>query len=180
MKKASTAALAISLTVLMFWAVDMAKTWAKSAGHGASSSMSSSMTTGHFFKPADIKWMPAPPMLPAGAKVAILAGDPTKSGPFTMRLQAPAGYMIPAHWHSQTENVTVISGTLRLGMGNKLDKSKGQALPAGAFASMPAKMRHFAWSQEKTIVQLHGTGPFDIHYVNAADDPRHTRPAKKH
>jgi hypothetical protein len=175
MKKTSTGILAGSLILLMtVWAINVVKTWAKPAGRTTGHSMAAR----HFFKPANINWMAAPPALPAGAKIAVLAGDPTKKGPFTMRLKVPGGYMIPAHWHSQTENVTVISGMLHLGMGNQMDTTKGQTLPTGAFASMPARMRHFAWSVGQTIVQLHGIGPFDIHYVDAVDDPR--RSNKKH
>ena len=73
------------------------------------------------------------------------------------------------------EHVTVISGTFNLGMGEKVDKSGGRALSAGAFAFMPPGMRHFAWTTGETVIQLHGTGPWKINYVNPADDPRKTK-----
>jgi hypothetical protein len=60
--------------------------------------------------PRDLKWMDAPAALPPGAKIAVLAGDPNKKGPFTMRLQTLAGYKVPPHTHPTTENITVISG----------------------------------------------------------------------
>jgi quercetin dioxygenase-like cupin family protein len=93
-------------------------------------------------------------------------------GPFTLRLQLPDGFSIPPHWHPAVEHVTVISGTFNLSMGEKFDKSGGRALSAGAFAFMPPGMRHFAWTTGETVIQLHGTGPWKINYVNPADDPR--------
>src|SRR5687767_13293048 len=120
----------------------------------------------------EIKWMDGPPSLPKGAKVALLEGNPTLEGPFTMRLQLPDGFSIQPHWHPAVEHVTVISGTFNLGMGEKLDTTAGRALPAGAFAFMPPRMRHFAWAKGETVIQLHGTGPWQINYVNPADDPR--------
>jgi anti-sigma factor ChrR (cupin superfamily) len=125
--------------------------------------------------PTDLKWGDAPPALPPGAKVAVLEGDPTKPGPYTIRLKTPANYKIPAHWHTKAERVTIISGAFNIGMGDKLDPAKGNKLPAGSFFLIPAKMNHFAWGGEETIVQINGNGPFDIHYINPADDPRNKK-----
>jgi hypothetical protein len=127
------------------------------------------------FAPSDIKWMDGPPFLPAGAKLAILEGDPSKPGPFTIRLQAPDGYKIPAHTHPTAERITVISGTFHLGMADKFDESAGHKMVAGSFAVMPAGMKHFAWATGETVVQVHGAGPFAIKYVNPADDPRNAK-----
>src|SRR5262249_14626957 len=66
-------------------------------------------------RPDDIKWGPAPPALPAGAKAAVLAGDPGKAGPFVIRAQLPDGYKVPPHWHPTDENVTVLKGTFMMG-----------------------------------------------------------------
>jgi quercetin dioxygenase-like cupin family protein len=123
-------------------------------------------------RPSDVTWAGGPPSLPTGAKAAVIEGDPTKEGLFTMRLQLPANYSIPAHWHPADEHVTVISGTFNMGMGDKLDTSRGTALSAGSFAVMPANTRHFAYTKEETVIQLHGVGPWRITYVNPADDPR--------
>jgi quercetin dioxygenase-like cupin family protein len=121
----------------------------------------------------DVKWMPAPPALPPGAQVAVMEGDPSKSGgTFTIRLKAPDGYKVPPHWHPVAENVTVLEGTFFVGMGDKFDQSAGKELTAGSFASMPKGMRHFAWAKGETIIQVHGVGPFELIYVNPADDPR--------
>lgn len=119
----------------------------------------------------DIKWGDAPPSLPKGAKIAVLHGDPGKAGPFTLRLQVPAGYKIAPHWHSQDENLTVISGTLYLGMGEKMNAKMSQGLKPGGYHYLPAKTNHYALSKAPTVVQVSGEGPFDINYLNAADDP---------
>ena len=122
---------------------------------------------------AEVKWGPAPNMLPAGAEVAVLFGDPSKAGPFAIRLKFPANYNIPAHSHPTDENVTVTSGTFFVGMGEKFDQGSGKELPVGGFVSVPATHRHFAWAgDQETIVQVHGVGPTDITFVNPADDPR--------
>lgn len=122
-------------------------------------------------QPEDIKWGPAPPVLPAGAKFAVLAGDPAKAGHATLRLKMPAGYVIPPHWHPTDERVTVISGQLGLGMGDTLDKKKSKVLKPGGYAVAPAEMHHFAWTKSGCIVQVDLMGPFAITYVNPADDP---------
>ena len=124
------------------------------------------------FNPGDIKWADGPASLPQGAKMAILEGDPTKPGPFTLRLKAPDGFKIAPHTHPAVEHVTVISGSFYLGMGEKFDQSAAQLLTAGSFAFMPANMKHFAWTKGETVVQVHGVGPWEIVYVNPADDPR--------
>jgi quercetin dioxygenase-like cupin family protein len=127
------------------------------------------------FAAADLKWNDGPPSLPAGAKIAVLEGDPKKEGLFTIRLQMPAGFKIPAHTHPTAEHVTVISGTLNLGMGPKFDDNMAQAMTAGGYAVMPAGMQHFAGSKEGCVVQVHAMGPFEVKYVNPADDPRQAK-----
>jgi mannose-6-phosphate isomerase-like protein (cupin superfamily) len=125
-----------------------------------------------FLNPADIKWGDAPPSLPKGAKVAVLYGDPSKTGTFCMRLMAPAGYKIPPHWHSQAEVLTVISGTFYLGMGDKMEPATAHALKAGGFHYLPPKEHHYAFSKGPSVVQINGEGPFDITYINAAENPQ--------
>ena len=120
----------------------------------------------------DAKWGPAPPMLPAGAQIAVLSGDPTKKVPYVVRLKFPANYNIPAHSHPSDENVSVVSGELFMGMGTKLDKASGMPLGIGAYALMPANVNHFAFTKRETTVLLFGTGPVDFKYVDPTDDPR--------
>lgn len=122
--------------------------------------------------PASIVWKDGPPSLPRGARFAVLEGDPAKEGPFTMRLLVPAGYRIPPHWHPKTERVTVISGTFNMGMGETFRTEGGNRMTAGSYGYWDAGMRHFAWSEGETVVQLHGIGPWQINYVNPTDDPR--------
>jgi quercetin dioxygenase-like cupin family protein len=122
--------------------------------------------------PDAIKWAPAPPILPTGAKIAVLEGDPAKAGAFTLRLSLPAGYRIPPHFHPVTEHVTVIDGTFYVGMGESFDPAKVTALPTGTFAALEPGVRHFAYTKGATTIQLHGVGPWGLTYVNPADDPR--------
>ena len=112
------------------------------------------------------------PAFEKGAKVAVLQGAPGGSGPVVVRLKFPANFSVAAHWHTTDEVITVLSGTLHAGMGDKLDREKSLAFPTGAFIVMPAKHHHFAWTQEETIVEIHSNNPFDIVYINPADDPR--------
>lgn len=121
---------------------------------------------------AGVKWQAAPPFLPKGADFAVVSGDPAKEGPYIIRLKVPASYKMPAHSHPRTENVTVMSGDLHVGMGDKLDPSKGQSLQAGGFIEAPARMNHYAWSDGGAVLQVHGDGPFEITYTDPADDPR--------
>jgi hypothetical protein len=124
------------------------------------------------FSPDQIKFGPAPPMLPSGAQLAVLEGDPTGSlGDFTIRLKMPDGYRIAPHWHPKRENVTVISGSFKVGMGDSFDASKMDAFPAGSFAYMEPSMHHYGMAVGETVVQVHGVAPFQINYVNPGDDP---------
>ena len=120
----------------------------------------------------DLKWVDAPPSMPKGAKVAVLSGDPSKPGPVVVRLKLPAGYKVPPHWHTQTENITIISGTLYLGMGDEMEAEYAHALKAGGFHVLPGKTHHFAYTKSPTVVQNNGEGPLDINYINPADDPQ--------
>ena len=121
--------------------------------------------------PDGMKWGPAPPVFAAGAQMAVLQGDPSSEGPYTVRLKMPDGYKIMPHWHPTTENVTVISGTFHLGTGDAFDESKGSEMPTGSFGFIGPHMHHYAWDTGETIVQVHGMGPFKLVYVNPADDP---------
>ncbi len=120
---------------------------------------------------ADLKWGPAPAVFPKGAQMAVLSGDPGKEGIFVVRLKMPAGYEIPAHHHPTDEYVTVVSGDLSLGMGDKLDKKTSAHLAVGGFAEAPANMNHFAWSKSGAVVQIIAAGPFAMTYVDPKDDP---------
>lgn len=125
-----------------------------------------------FFTPADISWVEGRPSLPPGAKLAVLEGDPTQEGIFTIRVKAPDGYKIAPHWHAAFEHVTVMSGVFQVGMGEKFDETKLHSVPAGGFSYMAPGMKHFASVKGETIVQIHAMGPWQLYYVNASDDSR--------
>ena len=105
-----------------------------------------------------VKWTPmkgAP-----GAHVAVLFGDPSKTGSeFAMRYEVPDGFTFPIHYHPTTEEVTVLSGTLLYGVGDKVDASKMVSLPAGSYFAVPAGLHHYGKAKGVTIVEVHGIGP---------------------
>jgi quercetin dioxygenase-like cupin family protein len=123
-------------------------------------------------QPQETQWEPGPAALPPGAQRAVLLGDPGKEGLYVLRLKVPKGYRIPPHTHPHHEVVTVISGTINLGMGETADPAKAKALPAGTFFTMPPGMAHFAYFEEETILQSNAIGPSSINYINPKDDPR--------
>jgi hypothetical protein len=125
--------------------------------------------------PTDIKWADVP-SLPPGAKIAVIQGPMNEAKPFTLHLRMPANDQIPAHFHSAIEHVTVISGTFNVGTGGKLDTSATKPPGPGSLAIMQPGTRHFAWTTEETIIQLHGVGPWTVTYVNPADDPARSSP----
>lgn len=126
---------------------------------------------GHAIRADQLQWEPAPPVVPKGAQIAVLSGDPNKKGPFTMHLRTPAGYKIPAHSHPTAERLTIISGDCHFGMGDTLDEAKAKKLSSGGFVDLPANMNHYAFTSTETVVQIDLEGPFAIKYVNPADDP---------
>lgn len=125
-----------------------------------------------FVRSKELQWNDGPASLPPGAKLAVLAGDPSNPQPFTMRIRVPAGYRIAPHHHPADENVTVISGSFVMGTGVEFNTEYGEKLAAGDFVMMPAGTHHFVEAQEETTVEIHGIGPWGITYVNPADDPR--------
>jgi quercetin dioxygenase-like cupin family protein len=152
MKRSLLASLVISL-------VAAAPSWAQHAGHHKSVSA------------ADLKWA-AVPSLPKGAQIAVIEGPMNQAVPFTVRLKFPANYRIPPHTHPAVERVTVLTGTFHMGMGDKFDRKSTQPVAAGDMMIMQPGTSHFAWTDAETVVQLHGTGPWGIDYINTADDPR--------
>jgi quercetin dioxygenase-like cupin family protein len=119
-----------------------------------------------------LKWMDGPPGLPGGSKFAVVSGDPSKAGNFTIQAKFPAGYAVPAHHHPTEERVAVLSGRVGYGMGDKLDKTKAKTLTAGHHVVMKAEMNHWVFARSPTTIQVSGKGPFQITYVDSKDDPR--------
>ena len=120
------------------------------------------------------QWGPPPPFFPAGARFAVMNGDPSKTGEYTVRLSMPAGYTIMPHFHPTDEHITVISGTFLVGMADAVDTTHVMRMAQGDFATAGAHVHHWARAQGRTVVQVHGMGPFAITYLNPSDDPRHT------
>jgi quercetin dioxygenase-like cupin family protein len=128
------------------------------------------------FTPDKIPYGPVPAFIPAGAQLAVLEGDPTAAaGDFTVRLKMPGGYRIPPHWHPHRENVTVISGNFKVGMGDNFDESKMMTFGTGSFAYLDPSMHHYAMADGEVVVQVHGMSPLQFNYVNPNDDPSHKK-----
>jgi hypothetical protein len=124
---------------------------------------------------ADLKWTP----LFLGLETAVVFGDPSKAGePFVMQVRATKAAKVAAHWHPQDENVTILAGTVKLGMGEMYDAKGLHALTAGSYTFIPKTMRHYVWHGPGSVIQVHGMGPFVLNFVNPADDPRTAAPAK--
>ena len=138
---------------------------------GVAFAQDAKMDTHVLSAPKDLKWGDPPPVFEKGASFTLVSGDPSKEGLYVVRLKMPAGYKINPHWHPTDEHVTVLSGTFALGMGDTFDKGAMKELPAGGYALLPAQMRHYAMAKTAAVVQVHGMGPFQLTYVNPADDP---------
>jgi mannose-6-phosphate isomerase-like protein (cupin superfamily) len=122
--------------------------------------------------PDQVKFGPAPPFLPSGAQLAVLEGDPmASSGDFTIRLKMPDGYKVVPHTHPNRENVTVLSGTIKFGMGDQFDAGKMTSFGPGSFAYLDPTMPHYASASGETVIQIHGMSPVKFNYINPADDP---------
>lgn len=146
------------LILLAFTGWAATTTWSQSSDH-------------QMVMPSDLEWVEAPG-LPKGATVAVIEGPLDQAVPFTWRGKLPANYTIPPHWHPAVERVTVLSGALHMGFGDKFDKSKTMALGPGSMSIMQPKTTHFVWTDTEAVIQVHGTGPWGITYVNPDDDPR--------
>jgi uncharacterized RmlC-like cupin family protein len=119
----------------------------------------------------DLTWSDAEGM-PPGTQLALLAGDPSRSGPFTIRLKVPAGWRIEPHTHPAAEEVTVLSGSAAIGFGERFDESIMKELPTGSFLRLPAGNKHFASSREGAVLEVHATGPWAVDYLHAEPGPK--------
>ena len=110
--------------------------------------------------PDSTNWMAVTSGPMAGTQMAVLVGNPMKKGPYIIRVKAKDGTRFDTHFHTETENVTVISGTLLVGLGDTMQPAdKMTALPAGAFASVPAGLHHYAMAKGETVIQIDAVGP---------------------
>lgn len=118
-----------------------------------------------------IQWGPAPPSLPAGAKAALLQGDPNEPGRYVVRVHLPANYKIPFHSYSNGMDVTVVSGTLYVANTQTFDKKKAFAIKPGDFYHLPASAPQFTYTKGETVLEIHGEGPLKLSYASPNDDP---------
>jgi quercetin dioxygenase-like cupin family protein len=107
-----------------------------------------------------------------GVQITVLSGDPSKAGHYVLRLKFPPNTRMPAHWHPQAEFATILSGTLMLGMGAEEKPEELQPYTAGSFLVVPPRMSHYGMSTDEVIFELSGPGPYEVVFVNDADDPR--------
>jgi Cupin domain len=121
---------------------------------------------------AALNWVRQPPGMPEGGRLAVVRGDPSKAGPFTIRLDLPNGYQVPPHWHPASERVKVLEGTLLMGEGRQWSEKNLRPLGPGQAMTVAARQPHYSRAKGKTMAEIRSTGPFEITYVNTADDPR--------
>ena len=141
-------------------------------GTGAAALASDASTMSVLPDDSAVQWTRSPPSLPRNTQISILSGDPAQPGPFTLRLRMPAGTVIAPHTHATAENVTVLSGAIVHDMGETMDKARGRQVAQGGFVYLPGNMPHSLWTTtEAAEIQVTGTGPFGLHYINPADDP---------
>jgi quercetin dioxygenase-like cupin family protein len=120
--------------------------------------------------PAALKWS-VPTLLPPGALIAVVSGDPTAPGESTLELSMPDGYRLPPHYHPSYEHVEVREGELLVGMGDRLDPKQTRPLAAGDSATAPAGMHHFSIAKGRTLLSVTFIGPYTITYLRAEDAP---------
>lgn len=129
---------------------------------------------GHLLlEPEELEWGEIGSMA-GDARIAVIEGDLSKEAPFTFRLRLPPDYEIDPHVHPAYERVTVLSGTLHFAHGEEFDRDSATRLPTGGVAIMaPGEPMYGFTGDEETVIQLHGTGPWGIEYIEPEDDPRH-------
>jgi quercetin dioxygenase-like cupin family protein len=120
----------------------------------------------------NVQWMPFP-AFPPEARLAVLIGEPTKPGPYVVRVKVPAGVKLMPHTHPEDRIYTVISGVFYIGLGTTFDSDKLTAYAPGSVVVLPANTPHFHWAKSgEYITQVAGNGPLGIEYVSPKDDPR--------
>jgi quercetin dioxygenase-like cupin family protein len=116
--------------------------------------------------PAEMKWQSQGAYAAAGMEQLNLVGDPTKPGPYTLRLKFPTGFRVAPHTHPDSHEVTILSGTFATGYGEEFDDAKLKILPAGSFYTEPANVPHYIEIEEEVVLQVSGTGPSGRRFVD--------------
>jgi len=126
--------------------------------------------------PEEIDWKPFP-SFPPSVRLAVVVGQPSEAGPYTIRVKAPHGAKLMPHRHPEDRVYTVISGVFYIGLGDQFDADKLQAYPAGSVIVLPGNTSHFHWAKSSEyITEVSAIGPLGLEYVNAKDDPRNQEP----
>jgi quercetin dioxygenase-like cupin family protein len=115
------------------------------------------------------------PLKPMAGDVELLYGDPEIAGqPFVMRIRELPGAKVPPHSHPVDEHITVVQGTWYFAIGAEFRHDSLQELKAGSYAFAPKGSTMFGYSPDGAVVQVHGIGPFQIHWrggLHTLDDP---------
>jgi quercetin dioxygenase-like cupin family protein len=129
--------------------------------------------------PEDIDWKPFA-AFPPSARLAVVVGDPTKPGPYVIRVKVPSGLKLMPHKHPEDRVYTIISGVFYIGLGDEFDANKLQAYPPGGVIVLPGNTSHFHWARSGEYVsQVQGIGPLGLEYLDSRDDPRNKSSQKK-
>ena len=125
--------------------------------------------------PEEIDWKSFP-ALPSSVRLAVVTGQPSKPGPYTIRVKVPRDVKLMPHLHSEDRVYTVISGVFYIGSGDEFDADKLEAYPPGAVIILPGNTSHFHYAKSgEYVAQVTGIGPLGFEYVNSKDDPRNEK-----
>ena len=120
----------------------------------------------------DVDWKPFP-AFPPSVRLAVVVGQPSQTGPYTIRVRVPHGVKLMPHRHPEDRVYTVISGIFYIGLGDEFDPDKLEAYPPGSVVVLPGNTSHFHWAKSSEyITQVSAIGPLGLEYVRANDDPR--------
>ena len=120
----------------------------------------------------DIEWKPFP-AFPPSVRLAVVVGQPSEPGPYTIRAKAPHDAKLMPHKHPEDRVYTVISGGFYIGLGDEFDASKLEAYPPGAVVILTGNTPHFPWAKSgEYVTQVTAMGPLGLEYASAKDDPR--------
>ena len=122
--------------------------------------------------PSEMSWISQGPLAAPGMEQLNLLGNPSKPGPYTLRLKFPKGFRIAPHTHPDSREVTILSGVFATGYGETFDHAKLKILPTGSFYTEPANVPHFIEIEEDTVLQVSGTGPSGRNFVDPSDNPK--------
>ena len=126
----------------------------------------------------DIEWKPFP-AFPPSVRLAVVVGQPSQEGPYTIRVRVPHGVKLMPHRHPEDRVYTVLSGVFYIGLGDKFDADKLQAYPPGSVIVLPGNTPHFHWAKSSEYIsQITAIGPLGLEYLNSKDDPRNAQPVE--